>query len=95
MIHYHTSDTAFSELLLKAAPQVEVLLTCINGKFGNLGPQEAARLTAAVSPRFVIPNHYDLMALNAENPEAFAYFVRQECPSMSVRILEVMEPFVW
>ncbi len=93
---YHTSDTEFCELLVKCAPQAEVLLVCINGKDGNMGAQSAARLAKAVAPRVAAsPNHYDLFALNAENPQVFAYFVGQECPEVPVKIFQPLEPFVW
>jgi L-ascorbate 6-phosphate lactonase len=93
---YHTSDTEFCDLLMKCSPKAEVLLVCINGKDGNMGAQSAARLAKAVAPRVgAIPNHYDLMALNAENPQVFAYFARQECPEVPVKILQPLEPLVW
>jgi L-ascorbate 6-phosphate lactonase len=93
---YHTSDTEFCELLLRCAPQTEVLLVCINGKDGNMGPQRAAQLARAVAPRIAaIPNHYDLMALNAENPQVFSYFARHECPEVPIKILHPLEPLVW
>lgn len=93
---YHTSDTDFSELLLLAAPKVDVMLTCINGKDGNLDPQQAARLAKTVAPRVAaIPNHYDMMALNAENPQTFVYFAHLICPDIPVKILETLKPFVW
>jgi len=91
---YHTSDTAFCNLLLEAAPKnIDVLLTCINGKFGNLNIAQAIELTLAASPKYVIPNHYDVMALNAENPESFRYFYGNgdaECV-----ILQPLQEFVW
>ena len=92
---YHTADTGFSGLFLKAAPNAEVLLVCINGKWGNLDAMEAARLTAAVGPKVAIPNHYDVMKRNSENPETFAYFARREAPDVRVRILRALEPLVW
>ena len=92
---YHSADTACSELLLDAAPKAELLLVCINAKWGNLNAGEAARLTARVAPKFAIPNHYDLMALNSENPQTFACFVREADPSVQVKILRVMEHFIW
>jgi len=93
---YHTSDTAFSDLLLAAAPQrPDVLLTCINGKYGNLSVEQAVRLTAKVRPATAIPNHYDMMALNSENPQTYAHFARRADPDVSVVVLEPMQPFVW
>ena len=92
---YHTADTGWSPLLLQTSPRTEVLLVCINGKWGNLGVAEAVELTARISPRFAIPMHYDLMALNSENPHSFAYFVRQKNPAVDVRILKPSDPFIW
>jgi L-ascorbate metabolism protein UlaG (beta-lactamase superfamily) len=87
--------THYSELLLECAPQAEVLLVCINGKWGKLNPDQAARLADKVVPRFAIPNHYDLMALNAENPKTFEYFLQQRNPHIATQILRVLETFVW
>ncbi|NLF29527.1 MAG: MBL fold metallo-hydrolase [Planctomycetes bacterium] len=93
---YHSSDTAASDLLAKAAPKTpEVMLVCINGKYGNLSVEQAVRLTAAVRPRVAVPNHYDLMALNSENPDTFVHFMHQAEPSVRVEVLEIMRPFVW
>lgn len=93
---YHTSDTAFTPLLLQAAPRgVDALLVPINGKWGNLNAEQAVELTAAVKPRYVFPNHYDLMALNTENPETFRWFIRQRQLSAQCVIPTVMQPFVW
>jgi L-ascorbate 6-phosphate lactonase len=93
---YHTSDTAFTPLLLQAAPRsVEVMLVPINGKWGNLTVEQAADLTAVVGPRYVLPNHHDLMALNAENPETFKWFCRQRKLGVQYVVPKVMSPLVW
>jgi L-ascorbate 6-phosphate lactonase len=93
---YHTSDTAMTPLLLQAAPKgVEVLLVPINGKWGNLNVEQAVELTAAVGPRYVLPNHYDLMALNSENPETFRWFCQQRKLPAQCVIPTVMQPFIW
>lgn len=93
---YHTSDTVFHPLVLAAAPhQPEVMLVPINGKWDNPGPEQAAEFAASVQPRFVIPNHYDLMALNAENPETFRWFCEQKKMKAQCVISERMQPFVW
>ena len=93
---YHTSDTAFHPLVLAAAPrEPDVMLVPINGKWGNPGPEQAAEFAAALRPRFVLPNHYDLMALNAENPETFRWFCAQRGLGGRCVIARRMEPFVW
>ncbi len=93
---YHASDTGFTPLLLEAAPkEPEVLLTPINGKWGNLSAQQAVELAAAVKARYVLPNHYDMMRLNAENPDTFRWlFEARKLPGRCV-IPTIMKPFVW
>ena len=93
---YHTSDTAYCDLLLEACPtNADVLLTCINGKFGNLGIEQAVKLANAVNPKYAIPNHYDVMALNSENPASFRYFLEASNTDAECVILEVLEQFTW
>jgi L-ascorbate metabolism protein UlaG (beta-lactamase superfamily) len=92
---YHSSDTAYSDLLLAAAPHAEVLLTVINGNWGNLTPQQAVTLAQHVRPRAAIPMHYDVMALNSQNPQTFAYFAHEAMPDLDVPILPYLKPFCW
>lgn len=93
---YHTSDTSFTPLLLQAAPRnVDVLLLPINGKWGNLTVEQAAEMTLAVSPRYVIPNHFDLMSLNAENPESFRWFCKQRKMKTECLVLKIAQSFIW
>ncbi len=91
----HTADTGWAPLLLQTTPRAEVLLVCINGKWGNLSVSEAVELAARISPHYAIPMHYDLMALNSENPQSFAHFLRQKNPAVEVRILAPSASFVW
>lgn len=93
---YHTSDTQFHPLVLASAPErPEVMLVPINGKWNNPGPEQAAIFAAAVNPRYVLPNHYDMMALNAENPAVFQWFCRQHGIGERCVIAERMQPFNW
>jgi L-ascorbate metabolism protein UlaG (beta-lactamase superfamily) len=92
---YHASDTSFSRDLLRTVPAAEVFILCINGKWGNLDPEEASEVAARGKPVYAVPCHYDMMSLNSENPETFAWFVRQKAPDVQVKILKVLEPFVW
>lgn len=92
---YHSSDTGFSEELLLRAVFAEVLLVCINGKWGNLDVSGAVRLAGAVRPRVTIPNHYDMMAPNLEEPGRFVAAMSAAFPEISTRVLKVMEPYIW
>ena len=44
---------------------------------------------------YVLPNHYDLMELNAENPQTFAWFCQKRQLRTRCVIPPVMQPFVW
>jgi L-ascorbate 6-phosphate lactonase len=92
---YHTSDTGFSDVYLKSVPQSEILLVCINGRYGNLNIEQACRITVRVKPKIAIPNHYDVMKLNSEDPELFRKAMNKEHPDIGVEILKVMQPFIW
>lgn len=92
---YHSSDTAYSPLLLQCAPSAEVGLFVINGKWGNLNIEEAAELANKVNPKFAIPHHYDIMKLNSENPETFKHQMNYINPHIEVKILKPLEAFVW
>ena len=93
---YHTSDTEFHPLVLAAAPKrPEVMLVPINGKWGNPGPEQAALFVQAAQPAHALPNHYDLMALNTENPAAFKWFCEQHNVGDRCVIPERMQPFRW
>jgi len=69
---YHSGDTAYHPFLHYLAHyRPPVALLCINGKYGNMGYEQAAQLARALGVRVAIPNHYDLFALNSEDPERF------------------------
>lgn len=93
---YHTSDTEYHPLVVAAAPrEPDVMLVPINGKWGNPGPEKAASFAHAIQPRYVLPNHYDLMELNAENPESFRWFCSQHQMAEKCIIPTRMKPFIW
>ncbi|WP_343702581.1 MBL fold metallo-hydrolase [Chitinophaga sp.] len=93
---YHTSDTQFHPLVLAAAPHApDLMLVPINGKWNNPGPEQAAEFAKAVRPRFVMPNHYDMMALNAENPAVFKWCCEQQGLGSNCVIAERMQSFIW
>ncbi|WP_254528794.1 MULTISPECIES: MBL fold metallo-hydrolase [unclassified Sphingobacterium] len=93
---YHTSDTQYHPLVLAAAPKSpEVMLVPINGKWGNLGAEQAAEFAGVLQPKYVMPNHYDMMTLNTENPEVFKWFCQHNNLGEQCIIPEIMVPFIW
>ncbi|MDR2477006.1 MAG: MBL fold metallo-hydrolase [Treponema sp.] len=70
---YFSGDTLMDEKLI-AANELgpDILAICINGKFGNMSWQEAVVLAHRLRVKTAIPAHYDLFAINAEDPAPFA-----------------------
>ncbi|MBN2308721.1 MAG: MBL fold metallo-hydrolase [Candidatus Hydrogenedentes bacterium] len=84
-----TGDTAFNVPLMQPLIDLkpDVLLTCINGRFGNLNADEAAELTALISPRLVVPCHFWMFKEHNGDPEAFVQACARQCPGIAVRLL--------
>lgn len=93
---YHTSDTQYHPLVVAAAPQQpEVMVVPINGKWNNTNAEQAADFAAQIRAVRVIPNHYDMMALNAENPEVFRWFCEQMGLKDACMVATVLQPIRW
>jgi L-ascorbate 6-phosphate lactonase len=84
-----TGDTAFAVDLLQ--PLIErkpdVLIPCINGAFGNMDSDQAARLTSIVRPRLAIPCHFWMFAEHGGDPRSFIEACAEQCPQLEVRLL--------
>jgi L-ascorbate 6-phosphate lactonase len=74
IVVYHTGDSLYHPDLLRlrdAGVRPHLLLVCINGGYGNMGPADAARLTSEIAPAVVIPMHWGLVAENTSDPAEF------------------------
>jgi L-ascorbate 6-phosphate lactonase len=92
-----TGDTTFRPQSLKPlyVARPDVLLPCINGVFGNMGPVDAAMLTQAVRPRHVIPCHYGTFAEHGvSDPGGFLHACRYFCPEVKTLLLRPGERFL-
>ncbi|MDR2932295.1 MAG: MBL fold metallo-hydrolase [Oscillospiraceae bacterium] len=69
---YFTGDSLMNDELLSVADlKPDILFTCINGKFGNMNWQSAVDLARALKVKTAIPMHYDMFAINSEDPAVF------------------------
>ncbi|MCD4824311.1 MAG: MBL fold metallo-hydrolase [Phycisphaerae bacterium] len=74
---YLTGDTELTSQLLDAAKAmindhgVDLLLVCINGKWGNMNIEDAVRLAEVIQPGLAVPMHYGLFAENTVEPVDF------------------------
>jgi L-ascorbate 6-phosphate lactonase len=92
-----TGDTSFRPQTVQPlyAQRPDVLLPCINGVFGNMGPIDAAMLVQQARPRFAIPCHFGMFAEHgASDPGAFLYACRQFCPETHALVLKPGERFL-
>jgi L-ascorbate 6-phosphate lactonase len=70
---YHTGDTAYRPecFHVAAAMRPDVLLPCINGRYGNMDSREAALLVRDLSPRLAIASHFWMFVEHGGDPAAF------------------------
>jgi L-ascorbate metabolism protein UlaG (beta-lactamase superfamily) len=88
---YHAGDTAltYDMKLLGEFHKVDLALLPIGDNF-TMGIEDAARATAFINPRRVVPMHYNTFDLIAADPQEFARAVRR-CSSAEPVVLAVGE----
>ena len=73
---YHAGDTALmSDMALLADEEIDVALLPIGDVF-TMGPEDALRAVKMIRPKLVVPMHYNTFPPIAQDPEAFAAYVR-------------------
>jgi len=87
---YFTSDTCLNyDLLAKnISAKPEILITCINGAFGNLDETQAATLTKKCNAKVVIPGHFWLFAEHGGDPGKFREQIKQQSPETEIHLLK-------
>lgn len=91
-----TGDTALRVDWLQPLMDLEpdVLLPCINGRFGNLDGCQAATLTAKAGSRVVIPCHFWMFKEHNGDPESFVSACAELCPLVELHLLTPGEGMV-
>ena len=70
---YFSGDTLFDEQLSSIRSyHPDAAFLCINGRLGNMNPEEALTLARILNAKINIPNHYDMFLSNSEDPRKFA-----------------------
>lgn len=90
---YFAGDTAYTPELLQEAYEAkpEIGLLPINGAYGNLGSEEAARLAADIGCKKVIPCHFWMFVEHGSNPLEFSEKMKMISPMSEVCFLSVGE----
>lgn len=70
---YFTADTLYDEKLIESVKPFapDILVICVNGRWGNMGHEEAARIAKALQVKVSIPTHYGMFAENTADPMDF------------------------
>jgi L-ascorbate 6-phosphate lactonase len=93
---YHAGDCCIYEGLATKLRRwkFDVVLLPINGRdarrlavgcIGNMTYQEAADLAGALEPKLTIPTHYDMFAMNAEDPNLFIEYMKVKYPALKTQ----------
>jgi L-ascorbate metabolism protein UlaG (beta-lactamase superfamily) len=86
---YHPGDTLYFE---GDKPKADILLVPIGGRGNVMEPKEAAIFTMEVSPKVVIPMHYD-GPKEYIKPESFLEEMKGS--NISVKILQFKQEFIY
>jgi L-ascorbate metabolism protein UlaG (beta-lactamase superfamily) len=70
---YHSGDTVVYEGMVEVLKpcRVDMAILPINGKVGNMGGPDAARLGKEIGAGLVVPCHYDMFEFNTASPVQF------------------------
>lgn len=97
---FHSGDTMLWPGMAEAiGPGVDLAFLPINGRdpargvAGNMNADEAVELASRLSPRYVVPHHYDMFTFNTVDPEAFRRASRRLPPAIRPVILRCGERF--
>ncbi|HLV08985.1 MAG TPA: MBL fold metallo-hydrolase [Halanaerobiales bacterium] len=76
---YFTGDTSLNERLFKYKEEdIDIMISCINGKYGNLDVEEAGILARELGVKLLIPMHYGLVTDNTVDVNAFIEHFEKE-----------------
>lgn len=85
---YFTGDTSLDSKLYKIKDEnIDIIISCINGKYGNLNIKEAIELYENISAKLLIPMHYGLIPSNTVHEKDFV----ETCEKLDVntQVLEI------
>lgn len=86
---YITGDTCLNPRLFEIIDErIDILITCINGKFGNLNIEESIILFKEIRARKIIPMHYGLIPNNTASISEFINKCNKENINYSVLDIE-------
>lgn len=94
---YFTGDTGFCPEKLTDAIQFkpDIIIPPINGAYGNLNSEEAAKLTGETGANISIPCHFWTFKEHGGNPQAFFEAMKVYAPNCEVKFLTPGEVYIY
>jgi L-ascorbate 6-phosphate lactonase len=93
---YFTGDTRWHDVLIDCVlPHKPDVLVAVINPFGNLSPEQAARLAKGIDAKVVIPSHYDLFPDNSLPPRLLRTNLMFLGIADRYREMNQAEPFVF
>ncbi len=86
---YNTGDTAYrpDEMIYAFTLKPNLVIPPINGKYGNLNPEEASYVVRDSGAKFTIPSHFWMFPGHNGDPGAFYEAVAKNAPEANVIFL--------
>ncbi len=94
---FHTGDTAFRRGYFQPVIDLRpnVLIPCINGRYGNLNSEEAALLTRDINPRLAIASHFWMFVEHNGDPCEFLAKCADLAPSVEAIVMKPGERWLY
>jgi len=94
---YHVGDSAYApERILASLPgPVDIMISPINGQFGNMDAEETCRLGALVRPRLLVACHFGMFAEHGGDPGAFLAAGRELPEGVRPVVMAPGEKLLW
>ena len=73
----------------------DVLIPCINGRYGNMDAREAALLASACRPRVVIASHFWMFVEHNGDPGSFLGHCSELAPDVQALVMKPGERFLF
>ena len=92
---YYAADTAYNPEVVKTAKKEnpDIIIVPINGKFGNLNSEEAARLAKDSGAKLVIPCHFWTFIRHRGDPQEFEDEMKKQAPACDIKFFQQGEMF--
>ncbi len=93
---YISGDTEYDEKLREVSKfNPDIMLVCINGRWGNINVEEAALLTKDVNPKLVMPMHYGMFKENTADPNDFLTALDKHKVNCKKKVLDFNSCFIY